>query len=499
MSPSNGDEREDAMDEQGSRCGTASHGSFGPRATKTACAALVALFACALPAAGSEQRALAGSATIVVHGQGRVLSEPAGAIDCPGDCSHTFSGSTSLTLRAAPASGWVTADNAFCGETDVCTVSLNDFGYTLHVYFRPRAKLQLWPNGEGAITLSPTPADWRGEPDQTPCAPDTAFDGTGCELYYLPGTTVTATATAAPSSTFLGWSARGCSGTGACTVTLNRDSTSLVARFTPLEVRVIRAGDGTGSIVSEPAGIACPPTCRAPFPYGADVTLVARPDPASPFLSWKFGCTPSPADPRRCSLSVTNRPNWVGVAVGEDDQIGQPTTLSVLFDVALEGQGSVRGRELDCGGTCEHRYTFGSQEELRASPASGWRFTGWNGACAKEPMCRLYVGPVTSVAAQFTENLVPELLRVQASGKRAGRKLTVRLSVRHAAQARLQLRREGAKKLLAERIYRLSQGASTLVLAVPATAKPGRLRLTVAVSDGLGGGRTYTRVLTVGP
>ncbi len=148
------------MEEKGSRCGIATRGNTGPRVTKAACVALVALFACALPAAGSEPQAIAGSATIVIHGQGRVTSEPAGAIDCPGDCSHTFTGSTSLTLRATPTTGWVTAQNASCGETDVCAVALNDFGYTIHVYFRPRAKLQVWPNGEGAIMLSPTPANW---------------------------------------------------------------------------------------------------------------------------------------------------------------------------------------------------------------------------------------------------------------------------------------------------------------------------------------------------
>jgi len=487
------------MDHEGSRCGTTSRGPSGPRATTVACVALVALFACELPAAGSEPQALAGSATIVVHGQGRVTSEPAGAIDCPGDCSHTFTGSTSLTLRATPATGWVTAQNAFCSETDLCTVSLNDFNYTIDVYFRPRAKLQVWPNGDGAISLSPTPADWRGEPDPTPCSPITAFDGTGCELYYLPGTAVTATAAATGSSTFLGWSVHSCSGAGACAVTLSRDVTSLVARFTPLLLRVIRGGDGTGSILSEPAGIVCPPTCTAPFPYGTEVTLVARPDPARPFLSWKFGCTPTAADPRRCVLTATNRPNWVGVALGEDDTIGQPTNLSVLFDVTREGEGSVTGRELDCGTNCEHKYAFGSQEELRATPAGGWRFTGWNGACAKAPSCRLYVGPVTSVAARFTENLAPQLQSVQATGKKAGRKLTVRLSVRHAAQARLQLRRDGAQKLLAERRYPLAGGANKLVLAVPAKTKPGRLRLLIAVTDGLGGGRSYTRVLKVGP
>jgi hypothetical protein len=105
---------------------------------------------------------------------------------------------------------------------------------------------------------------------------------------------------------------------------------------------------------------------------------------------------------------------------------------------------------------------------------------------------------VTSVAARFTENLAPQLLSVRATGKKAARRLSVRLSVRHAAQARLQLRRDGAAKLLAERRFALTGGATTLVLAVPAKTKPGRLRLTISVSDGLGGGRTYTRVLKVG-
>ena len=485
------------MEQEGSRCGTTGRGPLGRRTTTAASVGLLALLACALSAAGSGPQAAAGSATIVVHGQGRVTSEPAGAIDCPGDCSHTFSGSTTLTLRAAPTSGWAIAENAFCGEVDVCTISLNDVDRTVDVYFRPSAKLEVWPNGEGSIALSPTPADARGEPDATPCTGN-IFLGSGCDYFYLPGTTVTATATAASGSTFLGWSARSCTGPGTCALTLNRASSSLVARFTPLEVRVIPGEYDSGSIVSEPAGISCPPTCTARFPFGSEVTLIAQPDPASPFLSWKFGCTPSIADPRRCVLTTTNRPNWVGVALGEDEEIGQPTTLSVLFDVTRQGQGSVKGRELDCGDTCERRYPFGSREELRATPAGGWRFTAWDGACARTPTCVLHVGPVTSVAARFTENLVPRLLRVRASGTKAGRKLTVRLSVRHAAQARLQLRREGAAKLLAQRRFPLTGGANTLVLAVPAKTKPGRLRLTIAVSDGLGGGRTFTRVLKVG-
>ena len=273
------------MQAKGSRCGSASRGSSGPGAIRAACVGLVALFACALPAAGSEPQAIAGSATIVIHGQGRVTSEPAGAIDCPGDCTHAFVGSTSLTLRATPTTGWATAQIGSCGETDVCTVPLNDFDYTIDVYFRPRAKLQVWPNGDGAITLSPTPADWLGEPDPNPCTPATAFAGTGCELYYVPGTVVTATAAATGTSTFLGWSAHRCAGTGPCAVTLSRDSTSLVARFTPLEVRVVPGGTGAGDHRQRAARDLLPADLHRAVPLW-DRGDADRNDPIRPRRSW---------------------------------------------------------------------------------------------------------------------------------------------------------------------------------------------------------------------
>jgi hypothetical protein len=492
--------QEACMNSRGSRCGIARHGRFGPRGASVGLLTLLGLLVCALPASGSQAPdATAGSLTIVVHGQGRVTSDPPGALDCPTRCSFAFAGSRTLTLRAAPANGYATAELASCTETDVCTLSLNDFAYTIDVYFRPRAKLQLWPNGDGAVGVKPPPADFRGDAAPATCTRESSPEGTGCELYYLPGTTVTATASAVAPSTFLGWSAYGCADTGPCTITLSRDSSSLVARFTPLEVSVIRRGNGTGSIVSEPAGIACPPTCTASFPAGSTVTLVAVPDPASPFLSWKFGCSVSASDPRRCTLAATNSPNWVGVALGADDAIGVPATLSVLFDVSHEGEGAITGRELDCGGKCEHRYLFGTAEELRARPATGWRFTQWKGACGTAATCPLYIGPVTSVSARFTENLVPQLQSVQATGRKARRKLTVRLSVRHSAQARLRLRRAGAARVLADRRYTLRGGANAVVLAVPARVRPGRFRLTISVSDGLGGGRTYVRALKVGP
>ena len=143
--------------------------------------------------------------TIVIHGQGRVTSEPAGAIDCPTTCSFTFAGSTTLTLRAAPATGYATAQLASCTEVDVCTVPLNDFAYTIDVYFRPRAKLQLWPNGDGTITVTPPPADWRGEPAAATCTPANA-SRPGLRALLPAGSPVNAMASPGPASTFLGFS-----------------------------------------------------------------------------------------------------------------------------------------------------------------------------------------------------------------------------------------------------------------------------------------------------
>jgi len=91
------------------------------------------------------------------------------------------------------------------------------------------------------------------------------------------------------------------------------------------------------------------------------------------------------------------------------------------------------------------------------------------------------------------------LQSVKATGTRAGRKLTIRLSVRHAAQVRVRLRRDGIAKIIADRRFALKGGANAATLPLSGTLEPGRFRLVISVSDGLGGGRTYFRVVKVGP
>jgi len=49
--------------------------------------------------------------------------------------------------------------------------------------------------------------------------------------------------------------------------------------------------DGSGTVASQPAGIACPSTCDARFPVGTAVRLSASPGPTARFGGWAGPCT----------------------------------------------------------------------------------------------------------------------------------------------------------------------------------------------------------------
>jgi hypothetical protein len=76
--------------------------------------------------------------------------------------------------------------------------------------------------------------------------------GTTCDADYTDSTEVTLTATPDPGNSFTGWSGGGCSGTGACVVSANND-TSITASFTSNSATSSGDGGGGGCFIATAA------------------------------------------------------------------------------------------------------------------------------------------------------------------------------------------------------------------------------------------------------
>jgi hypothetical protein len=135
--------------------------------------------------------------------------------------------------------------------------------------------------GSGSVTSSPAGID---------C-------GLTCTKSFAKNTVVTLTPTASAGSTFTGWSGD-CSGTGACTVTMDQ-ARSVTATFDLIPVvpppsytlTVGKNGTGSGTVTSSPGAINCGATCSQTYTQGTVVTLTPTPTAGSTFAGWSGDCT----------------------------------------------------------------------------------------------------------------------------------------------------------------------------------------------------------------
>ena len=69
--------------------------------------------------------------------------------------------------------------------------------------------------------------------------------------------------------------------------------------------------------------------------------------------------------------------------------------------VSKTGSGTVTGIGINCGTDCSESYAAGAPVTLTTTPASGWSFTGWSGACSGTGVCALTMNSDKNVTATF--------------------------------------------------------------------------------------------------
>jgi ABC-type phosphate transport system substrate-binding protein len=318
-------------------------------------------------------------------GSGLVTSSPAG-INCGTTCEAEFESGKEVTLTAtadpgSQFSGW---SGAGCSGTDTCKVTMTAAQEVTANFALEQHLLKVTKSGSGGGTVTSSPAGIN-------C-------GVTCEAAFNHGTEVTLTAVADGSSEFKGWSGAGCSGTGTCKVTMTA-AKEVNAEFAPVAVpkftlKVKRAGTGTGTVTSSPAGITCGATCEAEFESGKAVTLSATPGPNTKPVAWS-GCDEI-VGANECKVTMTAAKEVIATFALEQHQ------LKVTKSGPGGGVVTSSPAGISCGTTCAANFDHGTEVTLTATADGSSEFKGWSGAgCSGTGTCKVTMTAAKEVNAEF--------------------------------------------------------------------------------------------------
>ncbi len=172
--------------------------------------------------------------TVALDGQGRVTSKPSG-IDCSGaTCSSDFATGTTVTLTAAPSSGWTFGGwSGACSGTDTCSVKLDG-----NVQVGARFNAPPPPPADAHIILAVN------GPGQVSGGGLSCGSGaTTCDAKVPAGSSQTVKASPGGQARFISW-AGACSGSDpSCTFTANGE-VRIIANF-EYELSTLVSNDGT--------------------------------------------------------------------------------------------------------------------------------------------------------------------------------------------------------------------------------------------------------------
>lgn len=145
---------------------------------------------------------------------------------------------------------------------------------------------------------------------------------------------------------------------------------------------IVKAGTGSGTVTSSPAGINCGATCTATFPAGSSVQLTAAAAAGSTFTGWSGDATGADLNSWPDGAAEASNPTTV---VMNGNKTVTATFSPVMYTLTIlkagTGSGTVTSNTggINCGATCTAQIPSGTNMVLTAAAAAGSTFAGWSG------------------------------------------------------------------------------------------------------------------------
>ncbi len=317
------------------------------------------------------------------NGSGSVSSGPAG-INCPNDCTEAYAYGTVVTLTAVANTGSsFTGWSGDCIGSGDCVVTIDLINQVTATFALNSYDLNVAVTGNGNGTIS-------SDPVGISCPSD-------CTEAYDYGTAVTLTATYDPNASALVWGGACSSASGdTCLVTIDLVN-EVTATFTlnQYSLGVVMAGNGSGDVSSDPAGIACQTgggQCTAAFDYGTVVTVMAVADTHSTFTGWSGICTGT----GNCVVTMDEAKLVTATFTLDQHELG------VTLDGTGGGTVTSIPSGIDCGADCSESFDYGTVVTVTAVADTHAAFTGWSGICTGTGNCIVTMDETKLVTATFT-------------------------------------------------------------------------------------------------
>ncbi|MCC6222019.1 MAG: hypothetical protein IT201_00835 [Thermoleophilia bacterium] len=330
-------------------------------------------------------------------------------------------------------------------------------------------------SGNGSVGGAGFDCDWDGVEKTGDCT----------EVY---ATTTTVGLIAIPAGTVASWA--GCdlvTGNECLIVNQNVDRTVTVTFRRAYLLSAARAGTGSGTVTSSPAGISCGADCAETYAEGTTVTLTAAAAAGSTFTGWSGACTGTGA----CTLAMT-------AARTVTATFDAPTPTHTLA-VETEGSGTVTSSPdgISCGADCGETYPSGTTVTLTAAAADGWRFGHWEGCQSSSgATCTASMTADRSVTAVFVDDAVDAEVRGASTRKAAGKRyLDVEIRTEETLDVKIELIRRG--RVLQVKWVTFRIGMRTATMRIRSDIAGGDARVRVTLTDAAGNVERWSQPVRV--